>query len=764
MAIAPSAIDSLDVLGNDRCLVEAHRAGNAHAFAEIVRLHYPTLLAVARRRLGTQADAEDAVQETLLRAFRALDRFGDHGDWRLGAWLNRILLNVCLDAGARRQQSDRLEVRLEGVAVADERDVADLASDPVALAAVQQALDSLPATQQRAFVLRVVDDLPYPEVAEQLGISEDNARARVQRARAALRHVLVDSKALAGTLAAVPLVGAASLRSALRRLVRGGVPTPVVGRPAADSLRLVPGSTSAIGSVASSSLASPSVSGPVSSMAGPVSSMAGSVSPAAGTLSSTLSEPLSAGSQLVGQLAATPVGQMALAASSSVGPAKGSIVLGLAASLATAGALAMPGGSSSAPSTGSGRVAAMRTVNPEGGASTGTDGAAAAAAPGTGSTTAAAASGTAPAAAPAAAAATTGTTTTPATPATPAWVKLAAAGTLAAATQDTSTTTGTTGTGTSSTGTTGTGTTGTADPGTATAGTSAAAGTGTSASGTAGTATAPSATATGSSSGTAGAGASGTGSATSGAAATSLLPPGTCTTVPGFSGVTTPATPPLTSYALEDMLDTGAVTLPAGGASTTGPAAGVPTFDSTATLGASNGSGGLPVTITTGACFGQGGSVLVADIAGADGTTVQLVGSLVSEPVATADDGGAGSGQDTSYLFRGSATQIGGVFQESGALPWGLPSSFVAELQVVQPANSAELTIAFVDPTATDATTGGVTTGTTDPGTATAGDQGTTTGADSSGSSAGAPTDTTTDTADPDGGGAGGTTAASPAG
>ncbi|MGH3026825.1 MAG: RNA polymerase sigma factor, partial [Gaiellaceae bacterium] len=83
-------------------LVRAHRDGDPDAFAEIVRLHYRPLLSIARRQLGGTVDAEDALQETFLRAFLALDRFGGTGEWRLGAWLRTILLRVCADIPERR--------------------------------------------------------------------------------------------------------------------------------------------------------------------------------------------------------------------------------------------------------------------------------------------------------------------------------------------------------------------------------------------------------------------------------------------------------------------------------------------------------------------------------------------------------------------------------------------------------------------------------------------------------------------------------------
>ena len=87
---------------DDRELVAAHRAGDGEAFGELVREHRRALLAHAQRKLHCEASAEDALQETLVRAYRALPKFD--GEYRLGPWLHRIMHNVCIDEGRRRQR------------------------------------------------------------------------------------------------------------------------------------------------------------------------------------------------------------------------------------------------------------------------------------------------------------------------------------------------------------------------------------------------------------------------------------------------------------------------------------------------------------------------------------------------------------------------------------------------------------------------------------------------------------------------------------
>src|SRR5213078_4489245 len=92
----------------EHALVVAAQRGDAESFAALVRLHQRRAYAVARAIVLTHEDAEDAVQEGFLHAFRALDRFLP--DQAFGAWLNRIMANASLDLVRRRKVRDADEL------------------------------------------------------------------------------------------------------------------------------------------------------------------------------------------------------------------------------------------------------------------------------------------------------------------------------------------------------------------------------------------------------------------------------------------------------------------------------------------------------------------------------------------------------------------------------------------------------------------------------------------------------------------------------
>ncbi len=174
----------------DRDLVLAYQAGDDEAFADLVREYRPQLLGHARRKLGSPEAAEDAVQEALMRALRAMPRF--NGNYLVGPWLHRILSNVCSDEGNRLRRENEKAERFAS---------SDKALNPPPTtesqlgldlddAALMDAMNSLSDQYREALMLRFVDELSYEEVAAKAGVSEENARARVSRARNAVRAAL----------------------------------------------------------------------------------------------------------------------------------------------------------------------------------------------------------------------------------------------------------------------------------------------------------------------------------------------------------------------------------------------------------------------------------------------------------------------------------------------------------------------------------------------------------------------------------------------
>jgi RNA polymerase sigma-70 factor (ECF subfamily) len=177
-------------------LVEGVRRGHEEAFAALVRREGARMLATARRLLGSTQDAEDAVQEAFLQAYRAIDRF--NGEARLSTWLHRIVVNASLmKLRSRRrkpeQALDELLPRFDesGAWLSPvkgwDRSSDELLQSAETRAMVRRAIDRLPDAYREVLILRDIEELDTEETAELLDASPNAIKVRLHRARQALR-------------------------------------------------------------------------------------------------------------------------------------------------------------------------------------------------------------------------------------------------------------------------------------------------------------------------------------------------------------------------------------------------------------------------------------------------------------------------------------------------------------------------------------------------------------------------------------------------
>jgi RNA polymerase sigma-70 factor (ECF subfamily) len=146
--------------------------------------HLRSLYGTAFRMTRNAHDAEDLVQETFLRAYRAFDGFTPGSNIR--AWLYTILHRVRTDAFRRSRRSPRtVELADEGPAVPPPQDALAQGGEDLA-----RALESLPDVFRDAVVLRDVEDYSYQEIARILDVPMGTVMSRIHRGRALLRQAL----------------------------------------------------------------------------------------------------------------------------------------------------------------------------------------------------------------------------------------------------------------------------------------------------------------------------------------------------------------------------------------------------------------------------------------------------------------------------------------------------------------------------------------------------------------------------------------------
>lgn len=173
---------------DDATVIGRVLAGDREAFALLCSRYQDSYARYATTMLGGRAEADDVIQESLFRAWRALDRCRDRTQFK--AWLFRIVRNQCLTALGRRR--GRSEASLDDVADALESGeaTAEALERAQERRRVRAALMRLEAREREVLVLKYVEELPVNEIADALGISLSAVKMRLMRARAALKEVL----------------------------------------------------------------------------------------------------------------------------------------------------------------------------------------------------------------------------------------------------------------------------------------------------------------------------------------------------------------------------------------------------------------------------------------------------------------------------------------------------------------------------------------------------------------------------------------------
>jgi RNA polymerase sigma-70 factor (ECF subfamily) len=180
----------------DEQLVRLSQEGRRDAFSELTRRNYGLSLKLAISILHDREEAEDEVQNAYWKAFQHIDQF--HIDAKFSTWMTRIVVNQCL-MRLRKVRRARF-LYIDDVQIGEDRGTMELVDgerSPESLlgakelaAVLQKEIRRIPPLLRRVFMLRDVDQLPMPEVAEKLGITVAAAKSRLLRARAELKERL----------------------------------------------------------------------------------------------------------------------------------------------------------------------------------------------------------------------------------------------------------------------------------------------------------------------------------------------------------------------------------------------------------------------------------------------------------------------------------------------------------------------------------------------------------------------------------------------
>ena len=171
-------------------LIKRAVKGDAAAFNELLGQHEKRMYAVCLRMCGNHEDAQDCLQEAMLRVYRAISGF--KGQSSFSTWLYRVTMNACLDE--LRKRKNKLSTSLDGMldagwSPADERDTPEkhvLSAEKRTV--IQQTIAELPEDMRSAIVLRDIQGFSYDEIAQMLEINVGTIKSRISRGREKLRE------------------------------------------------------------------------------------------------------------------------------------------------------------------------------------------------------------------------------------------------------------------------------------------------------------------------------------------------------------------------------------------------------------------------------------------------------------------------------------------------------------------------------------------------------------------------------------------------
>lgn len=168
-------------------VIHAARAGDVRAFATLVDMYYARCLRFALHMLADRSDAEEAVQDTFVRLYRALPSYREQDSFE--PWLFRILGNRCRTAGAKQRRHAEVmeygEVPERAAPAAHDREMAWREE-------IARALRALPIEQREAFLMRHVEGMSYEDISLATGAGLSALKMRVKRACDALRAQLTE--------------------------------------------------------------------------------------------------------------------------------------------------------------------------------------------------------------------------------------------------------------------------------------------------------------------------------------------------------------------------------------------------------------------------------------------------------------------------------------------------------------------------------------------------------------------------------------------
>jgi len=173
---------------DERNLVLLAKEGNRAAFRSLVELHMRKAYDIAFGVVSNHADAEDIVQESFVRVYRAIGSF--RGDSRFGTWLYRIVMNVALNRATAMKSRARFEVPIAYETIAHQTQARTMAGEDDLQYHIERAVHELPTLQRAVVILRHINGLSTKQVSGILKCSEGTVKTHLHRGLKKMKTLL----------------------------------------------------------------------------------------------------------------------------------------------------------------------------------------------------------------------------------------------------------------------------------------------------------------------------------------------------------------------------------------------------------------------------------------------------------------------------------------------------------------------------------------------------------------------------------------------
>lgn len=200
LACGKIAMPLTTAISDEQKLIERLRSGDDLAFETLVSTYGPRMLAIARRYLHEESDANDALQDAFISVFKHIDRF--QGNSSLGTWLHSIIVRSSLMKLRSYRSRERASIedllpKFEGnfdhrvdCKPGWQSSVEEGAQNKEVRAMVRKGIDQLPEIYRVVLLLRDIEGMDTDETAKLLGLTANVVKTRLHRARQALRTIL----------------------------------------------------------------------------------------------------------------------------------------------------------------------------------------------------------------------------------------------------------------------------------------------------------------------------------------------------------------------------------------------------------------------------------------------------------------------------------------------------------------------------------------------------------------------------------------------